>query len=345
MNSQRNTVLLVDDIPANIKILVGALRESYRLIVATSGLDAVKAALEKKPDLILLDVMMPGMDGYEVCKRLKAHPETAKIPIVFVTALNEEKDETRGFLLGAVDYIVKPVNPVIVKARVQTHIALRTAQRELQRHRDELEEMVLERTKELRDTQIEITSRLVQAAEYHDHQTSRHTTRMAHYCVILGRAHGMKEHELTLFFHASAMHDIGKLGVSDGILHKKGTLTPDEFEEMKRHTLIGADLLYGLENELMNMAHLIALTHHEKWDGTGFPLGLKGDEIPFVGRIAALCDVFDALTSKRPYKDAWTPEEAKKVVVEQKGIHFDPYVVELFEENYSKLEEVFYRVR
>ncbi|MBU0962007.1 MAG: response regulator, partial [Proteobacteria bacterium] len=250
MSKQRNTILLVDDIPANIKILVGALRESYRLVVATSGLEAIRVALEKKPDLILLDVMMPDMDGYEVCKRLKARPETAKIPIIFVTAMNEEKDETRGFLLGAVDYIVKPVNPVIVKARVQTHIALCTAQRELQRHRDELEEMVLERTRELRETQIEITSRLVQAADYHDHQTGRHTTRMAHYCVILGRAHGMKEHELTLFFHASAMHDIGKLGVSDAIWHKKGTLTPDEFEEMKRHTLIGADLLYGEENEL-----------------------------------------------------------------------------------------------
>jgi cyclic di-GMP phosphodiesterase len=341
----RNTVLLVDDIPANIKILVGALRDSYRLVVATSGIDALKAAMEKKPDLILLDVMMPGMDGYEVCKRLKSQPETADIPIVFVTAMDEEKDETRGFLLGAVDYIVKPVNPVIVKARVQTHIALRTAQRELQRHRDELEEIVLERTCELRDTQIEITNRLVQAAEYHDHQTSRHITRMAHYCVIIGRAHGMGEHELTLFFHASAMHDIGKLGISDSILHKKGTLTPDEFEEMKRHTLIGADLLYGSGNELMNMAHLIALTHHEKWDGTGFPLGLKEEEIPFSGRIAALCDVFDALSSKRPYKDAWPLSEAKKVIVEQKGIHFDPYVVDLFLDDYPKIEEVFNRVK
>ena len=345
MSNQQNTILLVDDIPANIKILVSALRDNYRLIVATNGSSAIKAELEKKPDLILKDDMIPGMYGYEVCKILKSKVETASIPIIFVTAMNEEKDETRGFLLGAVDYIIKPVNPVIVKARVQTHIALRMVQRELQRHRDELEEIVLERTRELRDTQIEITSRLVQAAEYHDHQTSRHITRMAHYCVILGRAHGMKEHELTLLFHASAMHDIGKLGISDTILHKKGTLTPDEFEEMKRHTLIGADLLYGANNELMNMAHIIALTHHEKWDGTGFPLGLKGEEICFPGRIAALCDVFDALSSKRPYKEAWPLEEAKKVIVEQKGIHFDPYLVELFEENYSKIEEVFDRVK
>ncbi len=345
MNKERNTILLVDDIPANIKILVGTLRESYQLIVATNGPDALKAVHEKKPDLILLDVMMPDMDGYEVCKRLKEDENFVDIPVIFVTAMNEEKDETRGFLLGAVDYIIKPVNPVIVKARVQTHIALRVAQRELQKHRDELEEMVLERTRELRETQIEITNRLVQAAEYHDHQTSRHITRMAHYCVILGRAHGAKEHELTLLFHASAMHDIGKLGISDAILHKKGTLTPDEFEEMKRHTLIGADLLYGADNELMNMAHLIALTHHEKWDGTGFPLGLKGEEIPFFGRIAALCDVFDALSSKRPYKEAWPLEEARKVIVEQKGIHFDPYVVELFLDNYAKVEEVFERVK
>ncbi len=345
MNTKRNTVLLVDDIPANIKILVGTLRESYRLVVATNGLDAIKAAHEKKPDLILLDVMMPEVDGYEVCRRLKEDRKTADIPVIFVTAMNDEKDETRGFLLGAVDYIVKPVNPVIVKARVQTHIALRVAQRDLQKHRDELEEMVLERTRELRETQIEITNRLVQAAEYHDHQTSRHITRMAHYCVIIGRTHGVKEHELTLLFHASAMHDIGKLGISDAILHKQGTLTPDEFEEMKRHTLIGADLLYGSDNELMNMAHLIALTHHEKWDGTGFPLGLKGEEIPFFGRIAALCDVFDALSSKRPYKEAWPLEEAKKVIMEQKGIHFDPYVVDLFLDSYAKIEEVYERVK
>ncbi len=342
---QQSTVLLVDDIPANIKILVSALRDNYRLVVATNGKDALKAAYEKQPDLILLDVMMPEMDGYEVCKALKTRSETASIPVIFVTAMNEEKDETRGFLLGAVDYIVKPVNPVIVKARVQTHIALRMAQREIQRHRDELEEIVFERTRELRETQIEITNRLVQAAEYHDHQTSRHITRMAHYCVIIGRAHGMKESELTLLFHASAMHDIGKLGISDSILHKKGTLTPDEFDEMKRHTLIGADLLYGSDNELMNMAHLIALTHHEKWDGTGFPLGLVGEEIPFNGRIAALCDVFDALSSERPYKEAWPLEEAKKVVIEQKGTHFDPYIVDLFEENYSKIEDVYNKAR
>ncbi len=341
MKDKQNTILLVDDIPANIKILVSALRDNYRLIVATNGRSALTAALEKQPDLILLDVMMPGMDGYEVCKVLKSNVETSSIPVIFVTAMNEEKDETRGFLLGAVDYIVKPVNPVIVKARVQTHIALRMAQRELQRHRDELEDIVQERTHELRDSQIEITNRLVQAAEYHDHQSSRHIARMAHYCVILGRAHGMKEHELTVFFHASAMHDIGKLGISDSILHKKGTLTPDEFEEMKRHTLIGADLLYGPDDELMNMAHLIALTHHEKWDGTGFPLGLKGEEISFVGRVAALCDVFDALSSKRSYKEAWPLEEARKIIIEQKGIHFDPYVVELFEDNYSRIEDVY----
>ncbi len=345
MKTQRNTVLLVDDTPANIKILVDTLREDYRIIVATNGLDGLRVAIEKKPDLILLDVVMPGMDGYEVCERLKAQPETADIPIIFVTALDEEKDETRGFLLGAVDFIVKPVKPVIVKARVRIHIALRLAQRELQRHRDELEEMVLERTRELRETQIEITTRLVQAAEYHDHETSRHITRMAHYCVILGRVHGMGESELVLLFHASAMHDIGKLGISDAILHKRGALTPDEFEEMTRHTLIGADLLYGTDSELMNMAHLIALTHHEKWDGTGFPLGLRGEKIPFVGRVAALCDVFDALSSKRPYKDAWPLSEARKVIAEQSGIHFDPYVVELFLDNYSKIEEVFKRVQ
>ncbi|MEN8190159.1 MAG: HD domain-containing phosphohydrolase [Thermodesulfobacteriota bacterium] len=345
MSQKKHTILLVDDIPANIKVLVEALRESYRLIVATNGIDALRAARDKKPNLILLDVMMPGMDGYDVLKRLKGDDELAHIPVIFVTAANEEKDETRGFLLGAVDYIVKPVNPVIVKARVQTHLALQLAQKELRRHRDELELLVDERTRELREAQIEITNRLVQAAEYHDHETSRHITRMAHYCTIIGRAHGMTEHELTLFFHASAMHDIGKLGISDKILHKKGSLTPDEFEEMKRHTLIGADLLYGTDNELMSMAHLIALTHHEKWDGTGFPLGLKEEEIPLVGRISALCDVFDALSSKRPYKDAWPLDEARRVIARERGSHFDPYIVDLFEQSFDDLIDVFNKVK
>lgn len=340
----RNTVLLVDDIPANIKILVGALREKYRLIVATNGADAIRMASGKRPDLILLDVMMPGMDGYEVCRRLQGDATTAGIPIIFVTAMGEERDESHGLSLGAVDYIVKPVKPVIVRARVKTHIALCQAQRALQRNHDHLQNMVLERTRDLREAQIEITNKLVCASEYHDHQASRHVTRMAHYSVILGRAHGMDDDELTMLFHASAMHDIGKLGISDSILHKKGTLTPDEFEEMKRHTLIGADLLFASSNDLMNMAHIIALTHHEKWDGTGFPLGLREEQIPFTGRIAAICDVFDALSSKRPYKEAWPLSEAKRVIVEQKGIHFDPYVVELFLENYSKIEQVHNRV-
>ena len=344
MSKQQNTVLLVDNTPASIKMFAGILEDTYRFIVAGNELEAIQVAIEKKPDLILLDVTIPELDGYEICKLLKSHPETGDIPIIIILMM-EEKDENSAFLSGAVDYIVKPVNPVVLKARIQTHIALRMAQLELQKYRDEQEKIILERTKELRDTQIEITNRLVQAAEYHDHQTSRHITRMAHYCVIIGRAHGMTEHELTLFFHASAMHDIGKLGISDIILHKKGTLTPDEFEEMKRHTLIGADLLYGSDNELMSMAHLIALTHHEKWDGTGFPLGLKSDAIPFEGRIAALCDVFDALSSRRPYKDAWPLSKARRAIVEQKGIHFDPYVVDLFVENYHKIEEVFKRVQ
>ena len=281
------------------------------------------------------------MGGYEVCERLKSQDETANIPVIFLTTMGEDKDETRGLLLGAVDCIAKPVNPVLVKARVHNHIALCLAQQQLGCHRDELEKLVLARTSELMETQDELINRLVQAAEYHDYQIRRHATRMSSYCVIIGRAHGMEEHELALFFHASAMHDVGKLGVNDSILNKQGPLTPDEFEEMKRHTVIGADLLYGADNELMNMAHLIALTHHEKWDGTGFPLGLRGKEIPFPGRVVALCDVFDALTSKRSYKDVWPLNEAKKVIVEQKGIHFDPYVVELFEENYSMIEDVY----
>ena len=343
MRKQQSTVLLVDDKPADIAALTGALHCNYRLIIATNGPDALQAAMEKRPELILLDVLMPGMDGYEVCKQLKLQDETANIPVIFLTTMGEEKDETRGLLLGAVDCIAKPVNLALVQARVQTHVTLCMTQRALERHQGEQEALVLASTRELIETQAELINRLVQAAEYHDYQIRRHATRMSSYCVIIGRAHGMEEHELTLLYYASAMHDVGKLGVNDTILNKQGALTPDEFEEMKRHTVIGADLLYGADNELMNMAHLIALTHHEKWDGTGFPLGLQGEGIPFPGRIAALCDVFDALTSKRSYKDAWPMEEAKAVIVEQKGIHFDPHVVELFEENYSLIEDVYNR--
>jgi putative two-component system response regulator len=266
---------------------------------------------EEAPDLILLDVMMPGMSGYEVCAALKADPRTASIPVIFVTALTDTEDELEGFEAGAVDYITKPVSPPIVRARVRTHLSL-------------------VRMEELRATRLEIVQRLGLAAEYKDNETGLHVIRMSHFSRILGLAAGMTEAEADDLLHAAPMHDVGKIGIPDRILQKPGPLDPDEWKIMQSHATIGAEIIGDHPSGMLALARNIALTHHEKWDGSGYPKGLSGADIPLEGRITAIADVFDALTSVRPYKKAWTEEEALDFLVKQKGKHFDPNLVDLF---------------
>ncbi|MEO5351654.1 MAG: response regulator [Magnetococcus sp. XQGC-1] len=318
------TLLVVDDTPENIDVLSGILRAEYKVKAALSGERALRiAAAEPRPDMILLDVMMPQMDGYEVCRRLKENPATAQIPVIFVTAKIAVEDERRGLELGAVDYITKPVSPPIVEIRVRTHLALYDQRREL-------EKMVRLRTEELLATRLEIIRRLGRAAEFKDNETGLHVIRMSHYARLMASELHISEEWAELVFHASPMHDIGKIGIPDRILLKPGPLDEMERRVMCTHPQMGAEIMGEHQTELLKMAREIALTHHEKWDGTGYPQGLRGEEIPLAGRITAVADVFDALTAERPYKQAWSVAKAMETIDQAAGYHFDPALVAIF---------------
>lgn len=320
----RATLLLVDDIVDNIDILNSILLPHYHTRIALNGEKALKiVGSANPPDLILLDIMMPGLNGYEVCQRLKDNPDTRDIPIIFITAMSEVEDEQHGLELGAVDYITKPVNPAIVLARVRTHLALYDQNRELARQ-------VRERTADLFKTRQQIIRRLGRAAEFRDNETGNHIIRMSHFCRLIGIAAGLGEKTVEILYNASPMHDVGKIGIPDHILLKPGKLTEEEWQVMRRHPRIGADIIGQHSDELLQSAWAIALCHHEKWDGTGYPSGLKGEDIPLMARIAALADVFDALTTERPYKKAWTIEAAVSHIEAQAGSHFDPGLIEPF---------------
>jgi putative two-component system response regulator len=323
---EQQTILVVDDTPNNIDVLSGILRPEYRVKAALDGERALRIArAEPQPDIILLDIMMPGMDGYEICRQLKLDPRTRSIPVIFVTHMTEVEDETRGFELGAVDYITKPISPPLVLARVRTHLALYEQNREL-------EIRVRERTEELHETRLEIIRRLGRAAEYKDNETGFHVIRMSHYARLIASAVSDDETWVDLLYNAAPMHDIGKIGVPDSILLKKGRLNAYEWEIMQQHPIFGAEIIGDHPSELMKMAAEIALTHHEKWDGSGYPYGLKGEEIPLSSRIIALADVFDALTTERPYKEAWGVERAMQMIDHAAGKHFDPDIVPVLRE-------------
>ncbi|BBT17437.1 two-component system response regulator [Metapseudomonas otitidis] len=317
----RQCLLLVDDEPTNLQVLRHILQDDYRLLFAKDGPKALELAGRERPALVLLDVMMPGMTGHEVCQQLKNDPATREIPVIFVTALADTEDEAKGFEVGAVDYITKPVSPAIVKARVRTHLSL-------------------VRMDELKRTRLEIVQRLGLAAEYKDNETGLHVIRMSHYSRILARALGWSEADCDDLLNAAPMHDVGKIGIPDAVLRKPGKLDADEWAVMRQHVSIGANIIGEHPSGLLRMAQRIALTHHEKWDGSGYPNGLAGEDIPIEGRIVAIADVFDALTSERPYKQAWPVEEAVAFLREQSGQHFDPDLVELFIQQLPAVLEV-----
>jgi len=306
-----HTLLVVDDEATNLSVMRQILQDHYRLVFAKNGAKALELARDERPDLILLDVMMPGTSGYDLCEQLKQDEKTAEIPVIFVTALADTADEARGFAVGGVDYITKPVSAPIVRARVATHLSL-------------------VRADELKQTRLEIVQRLGLAAEYKDNETGLHVIRMSHYSALIARGAGFDEEAAEELLHASPMHDVGKIGIPDRILQKPGKLTPEEWAVMQEHPVIGARIIGNHPKGLLRMAYDIALTHHEKWDGSGYPQGLAGEAIPLVGRIVAIADVFDALTTERPYKKAWPINEALAYIREQAGKHFDPTLVEIF---------------
>lgn len=311
MLNTNKTLLLVDDEPANLQVLRNILSDHYRLLFARDGERALELARQERPDLILLDVMMPGLSGYDVCEALKQHESTAGIPVIFVTALAAAEDEARGFDLGAVDYITKPVSAPIVRARVRNHLSL-------------------VRVDELVQTRLAVVQRLGRAAEYKDNETGLHVIRMSHFSRLIALEAGMGEAWADTLLNAAPMHDVGKIGIPDAILQKPGKLDAAEWAVMQSHAEIGAEIIGADGSELLNMAREVALSHHEKWDGSGYPRGLQGEAIPIAARIVALADVFDALTSERPYKKAWSVDDAIALIRDQSGHHFDPRLVDAF---------------
>ena len=310
-HDQRPRLLLVDDEPTNLQVLRHILQADYRLLFATDGERALQVAREQRPDLVLLDIMMPHMDGYAVCCALKADAATASIPVIFITALDDSQDETAGFDVGGVDYLTKPVSPPVVRARVRTHLSL-------------------VRMEELRETRLQIVQRLGRAAEYKDNETGMHVIRMSHFARLLALAAGCHPQWADDLLNAAPMHDVGKIGIPDAILQKPGKLTPEEWDVMRRHPEIGAEIIGTHSGGMLALAHEVALGHHEKWNGSGYPQGLVGEAIPLAARIVAIADVFDALTSERPYKKAWPTEQACALIQSEAGQHFDPTLVEHF---------------
>ena len=330
-------ILLVDDNTANLQVLRETLDGlGYKLLIAKNGKSALEIVRKAGPDLILLDIMMPDMDGYEVCRKLKAAASTQHIPLIFLTAMADAEDEATGLSLGAVDYITKPINPELVRARVRNHL-------ELKQYRDSLEELVKERTRELQLTQAVMIESLATLAEYRDPETGGHIKRTQNYVKALAvhlKNHPKFRDELTdemieLLYLSAPLHDMGKVGVRDHILLKPGRLDEAEFHEMQKHTIYGHDALRVTEEKLgkstfLRLAREIAYTHQEKWDGSGYPRGLKAEEIPLPGRLMALADVYDALISKRVYKPPMPHDDAVRIILDGKERHFDPDVVDAF---------------
>jgi putative two-component system response regulator len=348
------TVMVVDDIPENLNLLQDMLQgKGFRVLAFPNGRMALNAAAKSPPDLILLDINMPEMNGFEVCERLKADEALKDIPVLFISALTEVTDKVKAFAAGGVDYVTKPFQFEEVNARVNTQLRLRKIKLELERHNLHLEEMVKEKVREISDSQLATILAVSKLAEYRDDETGHHIERTRTFCrIITEHLRTNPRYEKSIsdayvenIFHAAPLHDIGKVGIPDSLLLKPGKLTAEEFEIMKTHPVIGANTLKSVrskypKNAFVNMGITIAHAHHEKWDGSGYPYGLAGEDIPLAARIMALADVYDALRSKRPYKEPFTHEESCGIILEGTGKHFDPVVIEAFKAVETEFAEI-----
>lgn len=343
--TQKPTILVVDDTPANLSLMTSLLKGRYHVKVANNGEKAIELAhMAPIPDLILLDIMMPGMSGYDVIKRLRAGVVTRHIPVVFLTAMSSAEDETLGLELGAADYITKPITPAVVMARVRTQLENKAAADFLRDQASFLESAVASRTVELGALQDVTILAMASLAETRDSDTGNHIRRTQHYVRVLARqvqnhprfGYFLDDATIELLFKSAPLHDIGKVGIPDRILLKPGRFTPEEFEIMKTHTTLGRDAIAAAEKQLgkevafLRHAKDIALYHQEKWDGSGYPEGLAGDAIPISARLMAVADVYDALISRRVYKEGIPHEKAVGIIVEGRGTHFDPDLVDAF---------------
>ncbi|NCC25249.1 MAG: response regulator [Deltaproteobacteria bacterium] len=339
-DDRKRRILCVDDEDFNLAVLSGFIRRlGHEPVTAGSGEEA-KEFLDESIDLVLSDVMMPGMDGFSLVEWIRTESPNPDVPVIMVTTLTEKGDRLRAVQAGANDYVTKPVDLVELRIRSDSLLKMKDSQDVVKLYQRHLEEMIEERTKSLHDTlkrlrtaHIEIINRLSVAAEFRDEDTASHINRMSHISGLLARKMGMTEYEVDTVLHASPMHDVGKIGVPDAILFKPGPLSPEEWVIMKRHTEFGGKILDGGDSDLLQLARVIALSHHEKWDGSGYPNGLKGEDIPLVGRICAVADVFDALMSERPYKKPFSLEKSLDIMRQGRGSHFDPRVLDAFLDN------------
>ena len=340
----RSTILVVDDTPANLSLLNQLLGTQYRIKLANGSARGLELATSTQPDLILLDIMMPEMDGYEVCKRLKANPLTARIPIIFLTAKAEAADEELGFELGAVDFIHKPIVPSIVLARIRTHLQIKAWQVFLEDQSAWLQGEVDRRVNEVLHLQEASIRVMVSLAEFRDECTGNHIRRTQTYVRLLAEYLSERERDqkfltpqhIDQIAKAAPLHDIGKIAIADHILLKPGRLTSDEFEIMKTHAIKGESMLartrseMGEGNLMLHFASQIARHHHEYWDGSGYPDGLQGEDIPLPARLMAVADVYDALRSRRPYKGPFSHQDAVRLIISERGKYFDPALVDAF---------------
>jgi len=341
---KRSRVLVVDDELINRKVLEGLLKAQGLDCVSAESGPAALALLDASIDLVLLDIMMPGMDGFTVARSIRAMPLFADLPIVMVTALSAKEDRLRAVQVGANDFVAKPIDATELGVRMASLLRMKRYHDEVKDYQQHLEQMVTEKTSALRaalsdleharratvQAHMETIHKLSAAAEYKDEDTASHIMRMSRYCAVIAHRSGLGPGDVDLILNSSPMHDIGKMGIPDVILLKPGRLTEEEWMVMRRHTIMGADILRGGTSRFLEIGADIVLSHHEKWDGTGYPRNLAGEDIPLFGRICALADVFDALTTRRPYKDAFSNEQALAIMAEGRGSHFDPRLYDVF---------------
>jgi len=339
----RKKAILVDDNPVNLKLARNALMDKYDVFTAPSAVKLFELLEKILADIIILDVMMPGMSGYDAIKVLKTNPRTANIPVIFLTSKSDANSELEGFVYGAVDYVSKPFSPQILLKRIDLHVLVESQKKELEYVNQNLQKLVDEKTEEIQELQSAILKTMSNLVEYRDDVTGGHIERSEQFLKLLTEEmirqkvyyDEVKDWDLKLFLKSAQLHDVGKIAIRDDILLKPAALTSEEFNEMKKHTLFGERVIEKIqegtrESVFLTHAKIMAGTHHEKWDGTGYPRGIAGNKIPLQGRLLAIVDVYDALISERPYKKSLSPDEALKIIKEEKGVHFDPALVEVF---------------